>query len=904
MNPNPNGPGLPRRDFLKLSGLAATSLALGGFRTYAGPFTAADFTRLIPADKKLDPAWVKSLFERGEPTVFRGAALDKIGMPIGGICAGGMYLSGDGRLWLWDIFNRNQEGIDPRGGLYEGKRVAPRNGGAYVAPPDAFSPLQQGFALQTTVAGKTETRPLDRTGWADTSFIGQYPIGQVTYRDPAAPVHVHLEAFSPFIPLDADDSGLPATILNFTITNPGTEPVHATLAGWLENAVCRRDKKTSILGHHNQVVTGQGFVFLNCAAETMPTAAGTPAEPDDIKKLADFGTMGLALLPSTDGESVGTPSLAGAPPLESVFTAPALPPGLARPLTETFIGGLRHQFTLAPGASTTISFVLTWNFPNTHLKLPDAAAGRYYAKRFPDAQAVAAYVAENFDHLCATTRLWRDTWYDSTLPHWFLDRTFANTSTLATTTAHRFGTGRFYAWEGVGCCPGTCTHVWHYAQAMGRLFPELERDTRERVDFGLALNPEGKMGFRAEFDHNAAVDGQAGRILGVYREYQMSADDAFLRRVWPKVKLALGWLIQCDGTDDGILQGPQGNTLDAEWYGQIPWLSSLYIAALRATEQMALDLGEPAYAARCRQIAEAGAHHLETTLFNGEYFFQTRDEKNAQALGTYDCCHIDQVMGQSWAWQVNLGRILDRDKTLTALRSLWKYNFTPDVGPWRKTMTAGRWYALPGDGGLVMTTNPRALPNPFGTPNAWQVGYFNECMSGFEHQVASHLVAEGMVLEGLAVTRAIHDRYTAKSRNPWNEIECSDHYARAMASYGTFISACGFEYHGPKGHLGFAPRLTPENFKCPFTTAAGWGTYAQTITAGKQTAAIELKWGTLELTTLTLALPENVSPAAVTATLAGQSQPLTSTTAANRLTLTFPTRLKIQTNQKLEIAIS
>ena len=129
---------------------------------------------------------------------------------------------------------------------------------------------------------------------------------------------------------------------------------------------------------------------------------------------------------------------------------------------------------------------------------------------------------------------------------------------------------------------------------------------------------------------------------------------------------------------------------------------------------------------------------------------------------------------------------------------MWKYNFAPDVGPFRKKFTAGRPYALAGDAGLVMTSNPKLIPNVYGLPS-WQIGYFNECMSGFEHQAASHMMAEGMVLESLAVTRAIHDRYHASRRNPYNEVECSDHYARAMASYGTFITACGFESHGPTG---------------------------------------------------------------------------------------------------------
>ena len=81
-----------------------------------------------------------------------------------------------------------------------------------------------------------------------------------------------------------------------------------------------------------------------------------------------------------------------------------------------------------------------------------------------------------------------------------------------------------------------------------------------------------------------------------------------------------------------------------------------------------------------------------------------------------------------------------------------------------------------------------------------------------------------LLQNGLAVTRAIHDRYNAALRNPYNEIECSDHYSRAMASYGVFLAAGGFDYHGPQRHLAFSPRLHSEQFRAAFTSAAAWGT--------------------------------------------------------------------------------
>jgi hypothetical protein len=208
------------------------------------------------------------------------------------------------------------------------------------------------------------------------------------------------------------------------------------------------------------------------------------------------------------------------------------------------------------------------------------------------------------------------------------------------------------------------------------------------------------------------------------------------------------FLVNMDPHREGILEGPQENTLDAAWYGKIAWTSTLYNAALRACAEMAREMNDLDFAAQCQELADRGKQSIQSQLFNGEYFFQIKDPDHSAALGTYNACHIDQVMGQGWAWQVGLPRVLDQDKSLTALRSLYKYNFTPDVGPFRKTHAEGRWYAMPGDGGMIMVTNPRGEKKPYGDSQAWQFGYFNECMSGFEHQVAGHMIAEGMLPRG------------------------------------------------------------------------------------------------------------------------------------------------------------
>jgi len=309
---------------------------------------------------------------------------------------------------------------------------------------------------------------------------------------------------------------------------------------------------------------------------------------------------------------------------------------------------------------------------------------------------------------------------------------------------------------------------------------------------------------------------------------------------------------------------------DAEWYGKVHCLCSMYLAALRAGEEMARETGDDAFARRCHEIWESGSERI-ATLFDGDFFVQLEDAAHLDKIGVGKGCYIDQVIGQWWAHQTGLGRIQDEAAVKSALNSLWKYNFVPDVGPFRREFTRGRFYALPGDAGLVMCSWPKGgMHDDF--KKHWQYGYFNECMTGFEWQAAAHMVMEGapvsgsgfesaiedatdpraLTLRGLAAARAIHDRYAPAKRNPYNEIECSDHYARAAASWSLLLAVSGFRYHGPKGEIGFDPKLEPEDFRCAFTAAEGWGTFEQKKVGGKWTAAITLRHGKLRVRKINL----------------------------------------------------
>jgi len=574
-----------------------------------------------------------------------------------------------------------------------------------------------------------------------------------------------------------------------------------------------------------------------------------------LSELPEYGTFALAAL---DRRARVRPSIADSSTPDALFDSADAPTSTQQ---GTITATVTVPITLRPKSTAQARFLVGWYFPtpdrNSLAFLTDIdTLRRHYASRYDSAKGVVASVAGGLSQLEQQTRLWVKTWYeDSTLPHWFLERTFATASTIATSTCYRFDNGRFYGWEGVYCCAGTCEHVWNYAHSIARLFPDLERDTRERVDLGIGFHADtGQMGFRAEADTTWATDGECGTILRIYREHQMAPDSTFLQHNWAHIKLAIQFLISHDDGADGTIDGPQPNTLDMTWFGEIAWISGMYVAALHAGAAMADEVGDADFARTCRRLAARGAQILSTTLWTGEYFIQKIDPDHAKVINSGGGCHIDQMFGQSLAGQLGLPRVFALDQSKTALQKLYRYNFAPDPADYRKRNTdipGARIYAEAHEPGVIMTTWPHCgADTAAGDPASWAAIYFNECWTGQEYQLAAQMLYDGVVEEGLIVTRAVHDRYAAEKRNPYNEIECGEHYARAMAGYSVFLGACGFEHHGPAGHIGFAPKVHPEDFAAAFTAAEGWGLFRQRRHVVEQTCELEVRYGQLRVSSL------------------------------------------------------
>ncbi len=836
--------------------------------------------------------------------------LKYIGMPVGGICSGQVYLGGDGQLWYWDIFNM--------------KRINPGGPGDkfYINPMVQAKRFEQGFAVRIKNKITPFVKPLRAGGFDEITFRGEYPIGKVSYRDSSFPVEVKLQAFTPFIPSNHEDSGHPAIILEYTLSNSGSNSIELEIFGWLQNMANFFTGKEDSGEHINEIVASEDHLQLVCRSEG-----------DGIEDLPDHGNMTLTLLDAVDSWS--SPQLPGDVDYNLPEVTHSKEKVASEKLGNPITGALGKMVHLEQGEEKKVTFIISWYYPNLHRKesgfhdLKNRENLRYYySHKFSSSADVANRIVNNPD-LIRNTKLWNKTWYQSTLPTWFLDRTFVNTSTLATTSCYRLNDltddpdneGRFYAMEGVYLGHGTCTHVFHYEQALGRIFPGLARQLRAQTDYGLSFEKNGIIGYRGEYSHQGhqdgrgyAVDGQAGTILRTYREHCMSNDLSFLEEYWPKIKQSIQFMITHDseneGKADGILEGIQYNTLDRMWYGKNAWLSSMYNAALRAGEAMAMDIGDSLFADTCKQIAQLGKQNMSELLFNGQYFINILDPQHPVSPNSYIGCHIDQMLGQSWAWQVGLPRILPLIQTRQALSSIYQYNFQKDVGEYLKNAVIKnvRFYALPGESGTMMCSFPLggAEKAPGQVQNEWEklvVGYFSECMTGFTYQVAAHMIAEGLVDQGLEMIKAIHDRYHPSKRNPYNEVEYGNHYTRAMSSYGAYISACGYTLNGPNGTIGFNPKINPENFQGAFITGNGWGSFTQVRSTAEQVNKIELKYGELKIGQIKLEMGGQFALKKVSVDLNGEPLTVNTNLEHSKLSITFD-QVVLKENQSINIILN
>jgi len=778
--------------------------------------------------------------------LYEGETLSRVAFPIGGIGAGMFCLEGSGAVSHMSLRHKmelhHQPAIFPAIYTDDGTRQVAKVLEGPVPEWKLFGPYNTGNGA----AGVTYGLPR----FENCTFLARFPFGKISLRDKEVPLDVHVTGWSPFAPGNSFDSSLPVGALEYRFINTSGKTVKSVFSFNAGNCMAVDHDHSRIEAMEN------GFVLVQQPTEGNPEQEGYLSIFTDGPATVDHGWF----------PGIGwDPRLNWWDPMFVVWGNVRNGRIIDNPPQDGPVIGasLAVSFSLKPGESKTVKVMMAWYVPNTTQSQGGSAPEKccsggecskfyrpWYAEQFDSVGAVSKYWKSSYARLKKESETFRDAFYDTTLPPEVVEAVAANLTILKSPTLLRQHDGRLWGWEGcceeTGCCHGSCTHVWNYAQALPHLFPDLERTFRQ-TEFGESQDERGHQTFRSnlpisETDHtfHAAADGQLGGIMKMYREWRISGDSSWLRANWPKIKSSFDYCIRTwDPRHVGALEEPHHNTYDIEFWGPEPLGTSFYIGALDAAIRMGAFLGEDVE--RYRDLFSKGIAYMEQNLYDGEYFSQKvmtngldatfhpletagsgpgyariSERVNAQGpkyqYGTG--CLSDGVLGFWMASVCGLGEPMDPVLVESHLKSVYKYNFKKDLfdheNPQRPT------YAMGHEAGTLVCTWPKG-----GKP-LLPLTYGHEIWTGIEYQVASHLMMHGHVEEGLEIVRAVRNRYDGRVRNPFNEYECGNWYARAMSSYGLIQGLTGLRYDAVTKTLHIDSRLGG-NFRAFLSTATGYG---------------------------------------------------------------------------------
>ena len=834
------------------------------------------------------------------PVTYSGKYLTGIDFPIGALGGSVIRMNGKAERQWWQIFNNFEE----------------RAGSGIV--PNSF------FALRTKTKDATVVRALQTssigafTAMDSLSFQGEFPLGWYNFEDADLPVEVSMEVYNPLIPMDAKNSAIPCGIFNIKVKNTSDSKVAFDLLATQQNAVGFTGYDT-IVGPNNRTAKGYGQnknVIISKAGKTSVQMTGTggsmqlSAYANEVSYAASWKDVtSLYNDFSENGELTGEKT-ASSPEAE-----------------KTVDGALASGFSLQPGEEKTITFVLSWHFPKGSFGVFDRPhnwaflkGGSMYENWWANANEVDQYIKENFTYLESTTKLYHETMYSSNIPRYALDRITSNLCVLKSPTVFWTKAGYFGIWESTSNDEkwlGNCKHVGHYAQGHARAFPEIGRVLRKQ-DLQ-SITREGLLPAR-DGGNVDAMDGHFGAILGVYREHLLSEDSEFLYTCWPRTKKAINYAINRFDTDkDGMMKGDHHNTLDCNASGTSPWIGTLYIAALKACEQMAIIVEDQEAANNYRAIWTVGVKNQNEQLWDeklGHYAEKSEflEIKGKRMKVMTNATNIDMLLGQWWANQLNLGQLYPVDRTKQSLAKIYTNNkFTDVEGSGYKA--AFRDFLGTGDTGWFMNTYPGKIPKN-------TILYHNEVMSGFEYAAASTMLQYGMLEEGLDMIHSISERYDGRFRgdgevhlannscvfgtgSPFGEDECGDFYTRAMSSWSALLALQGFIFDGPKQTIGFQPTWQPADHASFFTTSKAWGLFTQRQTQTAQTAEIAVKFGTVQVKKIVLATPDQKQANNISIQIDGAEQAIESSNQdGNSLTIHLKSNTKIKADTILKVSFN
>lgn len=560
-------------------------------------------------------------------------------------------------------------------------------------------------------------------------YAALYPKSWFEYKWEKFPARVTVEQFSPVLPDNYKETSYPVAVYRWHAENPTNKKVTVSvllswtnMLGWLRDnsrdfhAALNEGNYNRYFSEHLGEETMKGVIFAHQRGSREANAwdgqmsiATLESKGVEVSHVATYSPQG-------DGSEVwktfakdGTLANTEVPWLSS---------------GEPLACAIAVKFTLEPGEKKIVPMVISWD-----LSVTEFGSGRKWNRHYTEffgtngenAWAIARTGLQNAKKWSEAIDAWQSPYVnDETKPLWYRGMLFNEMYVLAdggslwgtpvgaaakTAPTYSFMECfdypyfetldvRFYGslplakfWPDIekkvmrdfaDTVPQDLTEkmMWIWKTIDARQITFRNRKTKGAVPHDMGVpneDPFFKVNQFSWQDTNGWKDLNSKFVLMVYRDYVLtgSKDKEFLRYTWPAIQEALEYLGKFDKDGDGVPDndGYPDQTYDT-WLvrGDSAYSGSLWLASLRAAEEIAKDLGEAKAAAHYKELFAKGQKSYIEKLWNGSYFkYDTQSEYK-------DNIQADQLAGQWYADMTGLGDIVPREMRTKSLKAIFDNN--------------------------------------------------------------------------------------------------------------------------------------------------------------------------------------------------------------------------------------
>lgn len=560
-------------------------------------------------------------------------------------------------------------------------------------------------------------------------YAALYPKSWYDYGWEKFPAHVVLEQFSPVLPNNYQESSYPVAVYRWHAENPTNRAVTVSvLLSWTNMQGWFRSYTHDFQGALNQGNQDHFRVEYIAQSQKMMgvifdrTEAGkSPNDWDGEFCIAAIDSPGVEVTYQTQFLADGDGKAVWAPFSKDGRLANSDTSWVSA--SEKLAGAIAVRFTLKPGEKKIVPVVIAWDFP-----VVEFGQGRRWNRRYTDfygtdghnSWAIARDGLRHADEWSQAIDAWQAPYInDESKPAWYRGMLFNELYTLTdggTFWGRKAGSDKQapaefallecfdYAYYGTSDVRFYASlpllKFWpvidkqvlrEFADTVPREYPELglwvwktqqtgvpvlhKRKKIGAVPHDLGV-PEGdpfvsvnEPGWQ---DTNDWKDLNSKFVLMVYRDYVLTGkqDKTFLSDMWPAVQAAIAYLQQFDqGSGIPENSGYPDQTYDS-WVvrGVSAYCGNLWLAALRASEEMAKVLNQNDAALHYHTLFLKAQKTYIEKLWNGEYFRYDMESEYRDAI------QADQLAGQWYANMTGLGDLVPQEMQKSTLKKIYATN--------------------------------------------------------------------------------------------------------------------------------------------------------------------------------------------------------------------------------------